>query len=76
MDSEKAHVKPSYNDLRNQINVQFQSKIQEYTSFLISISPYIGVQKYLNENSYSYEIIDIIINTLANVNLNSAYIYM
>ena len=74
MDSEKAHVKPSYNDLRNQINVQFQSNIHEYTSFPISKSPYIGVQKYLNENSYFHEIIDIIINILANVTSTSAFI--
>ena len=69
MDSEKAQFEPSYDALRNLINMEFQRNINEYTSFLVSRSPYEEVEKYLNERSYSHEIGDIIINILANVTI-------
>ena len=75
MDSEKVQFEPSYDALRNLINMEFQRNINEYTSFLVSRSPYEEVEKYLNEKSYSHEIGDIIINILANVTSTSAYIY-
>ena len=74
MDSEKAQFEPSYDILRNLINMEFQRNINEYTSFLVSRSPYEEVKKYLNEKSYSHRIGDIIINILANVTSTSAYI--
>ena len=40
MDSEKAQVRPSYNDLRYLINEEFQSNMHEYISFLTSRSLY------------------------------------
>ena len=67
IDFEKAQLEPSYDILRNLINIVFQGKINEYTSFLVSKSPYEEVQKYLNEKSYSHDIGNIIINILANV---------
>ena len=69
MDSEKAQFEPSYDALRNLINMEFQRNINEYTSFLVSRSPYEEVEKYLNERTYSHEIGDIIINILANVTI-------
>ena len=64
MDSEKAQVRPSYNDLRYLINEEFQSNMHEYISFLTSRS--------LCEELLS----DIIINILANVTSTNAYIYV
>ena len=64
MDYEKVLFEPSFDVLRNLINVEFQRNINEYARFLVSRSPYEEVQKYLNEKSYSYEIDDIIINPL------------
>ena len=76
MDSEKAQFEPSYDVLRNLINMEFQRNINEYTSFLVSRRPCEKVQKYLNEKSYSHEIVDMIINILAKVTSTSAYIYV
>ena len=76
MDSEKAQFEPSYDVLLNQINMEFRRNINDYTSFLVSRSPYEEVQKYLNEKSYSHEIGDIILNILVNVNSTSVYIYV
>ena len=76
MDSEKAQFEPSYDVLRNRTSMEFWRNINEYTSCLVSISPYKEVQKYLNEKNYSQEIDDIIINILANVTSTSSYIYV
>ena len=76
MDSEKVQFEPSYDVLRNLINMEFQRNIYEYTSFLVSRNPYEEAEKYLNGKSYSHEIGDIIINILANVTSTSAYIYV
>ena len=62
VDCEKAQFEPSFDILHNLINMEFHSIINEYTSFLASRSPYEEIQKYFNENSYSHEIGDIIIN--------------
>ena len=64
VDCEKAQFEPSFDTLRNLINMEFQSIINEYGSFLASRSPYEEIQKYFNENSYSHEIGDIIINPI------------
>ena len=76
MDSEKAQVRPSYNDLRYLINEEFQSNMHEYISFLTSRSLYEELLQYLNKKCYSHEISDIIINILANVTSTNAYIYV
>ena len=64
VDCEKAQFEPSFDILRNLINMEFQSIINEYANFLASRSPYEEIQKYFNENSYSHEIDDIIINPI------------
>ena len=64
MDYEKVQFEPSFDVLRNLINMEFQRNINKYARFLVSRSPYEEVQKYLNEKSYSHEIGDIIINPL------------
>ena len=76
MDSEKAQFEPSYDVLHNLITMEFRRNVNEYASFLVCRSPYEEVQKYLNEKSYPHEIIDIIINILANVTSTSTYIYV
>ena len=64
MNCEKAQLEPSFDVLRNLINMEFQRNINEYASFLVSRNPYEEVRKYLNEKSYLHEIGDIIINPL------------
>ena len=68
IDCEKAQFEPSFDVLRNLINMELQRIINEYASILVSKSPFEEVQKYLNEKRYSHEIGDIIINPInANV---------
>ena len=64
MDCETEQLEPSFDVLRNLVNMESQRNINEYASFLVSWSPQEEVQKYLNEKSYSHEIDDIIINPL------------
>ena len=47
MDCEKAQFEPSFDVLRNLINMKFQRNINEYTSLLVSRSPCEKVQKNL-----------------------------
>ena len=64
VDCEKAQFEPSFDIFCNLINMEFQSIIDEYASFIASRSPYEEIQKYFNENSYSHEIDDIVINPI------------
>ena len=75
-ESEKAQFEPPYDVSHSLIIMEFHRNINEYTSFLVSRSPYKEVQKHLNDKIYSHEICDIIINILANVTSTSAYIYV